>query len=157
MLEDREAVLQSDAGRRDSQEREAHASMTRRSGQDDAERLRVFKAEFFKALGHPLRIQILELLRSGPLGVTQILAATGAPGSSVSQQLGILRARSIVTAERRGTSIIYSVVIIAVTSGSRPAPIVGSFARAAAIASVVAKTSLDPVAASTFRSLPSFH
>ncbi len=83
--------------------------MTRRSGQDDAERLRVFKAEFFKALGHPLRIQILELLRSGPLGVTQILAATGAPGSSVSQQLGILRARSIVTAERRGTSIIYSV------------------------------------------------
>ena len=69
----------------------------------------MFKAEFFKALGHPLRIQILELLRSGPLGVTQILAATGAPGSSVSQQLGILRARSIVTAERRGTSIIYSV------------------------------------------------
>ena len=83
--------------------------MTRRSGQDDAERLRVFKAEFFKALGHPLRIQLLELLRSGPLGVAQILAATGAPGSSVSQQLGILRARSIVTAERRGTSIIYSV------------------------------------------------
>ena len=109
MLEDSKAVLQSDAGRRCSKEREAHASMTRRSGQDDAERLRVFKAEFFKALGHPLRIQILELLRSGPLGVTQILAATGAPGSSVSQQLGILRARSIVTAERRGTSIIYSV------------------------------------------------
>jgi ArsR family transcriptional regulator len=81
----------------------------RRSGQDDAERLRAFKAEFFKALGHPLRIQILELLRSGPLGVTQILAATGAPGSSVSQQLGVLRARNIVAAERHGTAIIYTV------------------------------------------------
>jgi ArsR family transcriptional regulator len=80
----------------------------KRSGQDDADRLRAFKAEFFKALGHPLRIQILELLRNGPLGVTQILAATGAPGSSVSQQLGILRARDIVVAERRGTAIIYT-------------------------------------------------
>jgi ArsR family transcriptional regulator len=35
--------------------------------------------------------------------------ATGAPGSSVSQQLAVLRGRSIVTAERRGTTIIYSV------------------------------------------------
>jgi len=76
---------------------------------DDAERLRQFKAEFFKALAHPLRIRILELLRSGPLSVTQIQDATGAPGSSVSQQLAVLRGRSIVTTERRGTTVIYSV------------------------------------------------
>jgi len=76
---------------------------------DDAERLRQFKAEFFKALAHPLRIRILELLRSGPLSVTQIQDATGAPASSVSQQLAVLRGRSIVTTERRGTTIIYSV------------------------------------------------
>lgn len=75
----------------------------------DAERLRQFKAEFFKALGHPLRIQILELLRDGPLSVTQIQEATGAPSSSVSQQLGILRSRSILATERQGTTIIYSV------------------------------------------------
>jgi ArsR family transcriptional regulator len=74
---------------------------------DDAERLRQFKAEFFKALGHPLRIRILELLRSGPLSVTQIQEATGAPASSVSQQLAVLRSRNIVTTERRGTTIIY--------------------------------------------------
>ena len=74
---------------------------------DDAERLRQFKAEFFKALGHPLRIQILELLRGGPLSVTQIQEATGAPGTSVSQQLAVLRGRSIVDTERRGTTIIY--------------------------------------------------
>jgi len=76
---------------------------------DDAERLRQFKAEFFKALAHPLRIRILELLRSGPLSVTQIQEATGAPPSSVSQQLAVLRGRSIVTTERRGTTIIYDV------------------------------------------------
>ena len=76
---------------------------------DDAERLRQFKAEFFKALGHPLRIQILELLRDGPLGATQIQEATGAPVSSVSQQLAVLRNRNIVTTERRGTTILYAV------------------------------------------------
>jgi len=76
---------------------------------DDAERLRQFKAEFFKALGHPLRIRVLELLRSGPLSVTQIQEATGAPSSSVSQQLAVLRSRNIVTTERRGTMVIYEV------------------------------------------------
>jgi len=76
---------------------------------DDAERLQQFKAEFFKALGHPLRIRVLELLRGGPLSVTQIQAATGAPGTSVSQQLAVLRSRNIVATERRGTTIIYRV------------------------------------------------
>jgi DNA-binding transcriptional ArsR family regulator len=76
---------------------------------DDAERLRQFKAAFFKALGHPLRIRILELLRAGPLSVTQIQEATEAPGSSVSQQLAVLRSRNILATERRGTTIIYRV------------------------------------------------
>jgi DNA-binding transcriptional ArsR family regulator len=76
---------------------------------DDAERLRQFKAEFFKALANPLRIRILELLRGGPMSVTQIQEATGAPGSSVSQQLAVLRSRNILATERRGTTIIYRV------------------------------------------------
>jgi len=76
---------------------------------DDAERLRQFKAAFFRALAHPLRIQMLELLRGGPLSVTQIQEATGAPASSVSQQLAVLRGRGIVTTERHGTTIIYEV------------------------------------------------
>lgn len=76
---------------------------------DDAERLRQFKAAFFRALAHPLRIQVLELLRGGPLSVTQIQEATGAPASSVSQQLAVLRGRGVVATERRGTTIIYEV------------------------------------------------
>ncbi len=82
---------------------------TERLRHDDAERLRQFKAEFFKALSHPLRIRILELLRGGPLSVTQIQEATGVPGSSVSQQLAVLRGREILDTERRGTTIIYRV------------------------------------------------
>lgn len=76
---------------------------------EDRDRLRQFKAEFFKALAHPLRIRVLELLRSGPLSVTQIQEATGSPASSVSQQLAVLRSRNIVMTERRGTTIIYEV------------------------------------------------
>lgn len=76
---------------------------------EDAERLRQFKAEFFKALAHPLRIRILELLRAGPMSVTQVQAATGAPGSSVSQQLAVLRGRNVVATQRLGTTIIYRV------------------------------------------------
>lgn len=74
---------------------------------DDPERLRHFKAEFFKALAHPVRIAILEFLRSGPRSVGEIQALTGVAGSSVSQQLAILRGRGIVVAERSGTTVRY--------------------------------------------------
>jgi DNA-binding transcriptional ArsR family regulator len=76
---------------------------------DDQEGLRQFKAEFFKALAHPMRIRILELLRQGPLSVGQLQEAVGAPSSSISQQLAVLRSRNIVATERRGTTVIYHV------------------------------------------------
>lgn len=83
------------------------ATRTRR--RDDPERLRQFKAEFFKALAHPLRIAILELLRDGPLSVGELQERTGVAGSSISQQLAVLRGRSIVVAERSGTTVHYHV------------------------------------------------
>ena len=81
---------------------------TRRRG-DEAASLRAFKASFFRALGHPQRIHILELLRAGPMSVGQLQEATGSPGSSVSQHLGVLRAANVVVAERRGTTALYRV------------------------------------------------
>jgi DNA-binding transcriptional ArsR family regulator len=83
--------------------------MIRNQRRDDPDGLRQFKAEFFKALGHPLRILLLELLRDGPLSVGQLQAAVGAPGSSISQQLAVLRSRNIVATERRGTTVMYTV------------------------------------------------
>jgi ArsR family transcriptional regulator len=76
---------------------------------DDPERLRRFKADFFKALTHPTRIAILELLREGPLSVGDLSEAIGVPGSAVSQQLAILRGRGIVDTARAGTTVRYSV------------------------------------------------
>ena len=80
---------------------------TRPRRPDDPERLRQFKAEFFKALAHPARIAILEFLRDGPHSVGEIQEATGAVGSSISQQLAVLRGRGIVVAERDGTTVRY--------------------------------------------------
>ena len=82
---------------------------TRPVSPDDPERLRRFKADFFKAFTHPMRIAILDLLRDGPLSVGEIGEALAAGGSSVSQQLAILRARGIVDAERSGTTVRYHV------------------------------------------------
>jgi DNA-binding transcriptional ArsR family regulator len=70
---------------------------------------RAFKAEFFKALAHPLRIQILDELREGPLNVTELRDRLGVEQSTLSQQLAVLRARNLVTTERFGNTIRYEV------------------------------------------------
>ncbi|MBO0999661.1 winged helix-turn-helix transcriptional regulator [Bacillus sp. SD075] len=67
-----------------------------------------FKAEFFKALAHPLRIKILELLVEGDKNVNEIQNLIGSEGSAVSQQLTVLRAKNIVTGTKDGNRVIYS-------------------------------------------------
>ncbi|NRD79685.1 winged helix-turn-helix transcriptional regulator [Bacillus sp. BRMEA1] len=67
-----------------------------------------FKAEFFKALAHPLRIKILELLGEGEKNVNELQNLVGSEGSAVSQQLMILRAKNIVTGTKDGNRVIYS-------------------------------------------------
>ncbi|MFC4532718.1 ArsR/SmtB family transcription factor [Sphaerisporangium dianthi] len=66
------------------------------------------KADFFRTLGHPVRIRVLELLQGGPLAVRDLLAATdvGAPG--LSQQLAVLRRAGIVSATREGSTVVYA-------------------------------------------------
>lgn len=66
-----------------------------------------FKAELFKALAHPARIRILELLRDGEKSVTEMQLALSAEGSSVSQQLAILRMKNLVDTRRKGNVIFY--------------------------------------------------
>ena len=67
------------------------------------------KAEFFKALAHPLRIRILDALRSGELGVNELCARLAVEQSTVSQQLAILRTRDIVVGRKSGNMVFYSV------------------------------------------------
>lgn len=70
--------------------------------------LQTFKAEFFKALAHPLRIRILETLVVGARSVQELQEALGADQPTVSQQLAVLRAKNIVTASKEGTTVRYA-------------------------------------------------
>jgi DNA-binding transcriptional ArsR family regulator len=70
--------------------------------------LQRFKADFFKALAHPLRIRILELLADGDKNVNEIQSLLGSEGSAVSQQLTVLRAKNIVSGTKDGNRVIYS-------------------------------------------------
>jgi len=71
--------------------------------------LRRFKAEFFKALAHPLRIAVLDALRAGEMGVGDLSAQLKVEQSTLSQQLAVLRARSVVTGRKEGLNVFYSV------------------------------------------------
>ena len=66
------------------------------------------KAEFFRMLGHPVRIRILELLGDGPRPVRVLLDDIGVEASNLSQQLAVLRRAGIVVSAREGTSAVYS-------------------------------------------------
>lgn len=65
------------------------------------------KAEFFRMLGHPVRIRVLELLQDGPMSVRELLAAIEVEPSSLSQQLAMLRRPGIVTSTRVGSTVVY--------------------------------------------------
>ena len=68
-----------------------------------------FKAEFFKALSHPLRIAIIDALRAGEVGVNDLSAQLKVEQSTLSQQLAMLRSRNIVVGRKDGQSVFYSV------------------------------------------------
>ena len=68
-----------------------------------------FKAEFFKALSHPLRIAIIDALRTGEIGVNELSTRLKAEQSTLSQQLAILRSRNIVVGRKDGQNVFYSV------------------------------------------------
>jgi DNA-binding transcriptional ArsR family regulator len=68
-----------------------------------------FKAEFFKALAHPLRIAVLDALRNGETGVNDLCATLDVEQSSLSQQLAVLRSRNIVIGRKEGLNVYYSV------------------------------------------------
>lgn len=68
-----------------------------------------FKAQFFKVLAHPRRIQIIDALRGGPTSVGDLRDKLNFEQSTLSQQLAFLRARGFVQTERRGTTILYTV------------------------------------------------
>jgi len=69
------------------------------------------KAEFFRTLGHPARIRIMELLSEGDKPVHQLLASIAIEPSNLSQQLAVLRKAGLVIQRREGAEVIYSLAV----------------------------------------------
>jgi DNA-binding transcriptional ArsR family regulator len=65
------------------------------------------KAEFFKTLGHPARIRVLELLSEREHSVTEMLPEVGIEPAHLSQQLAVLRRANLVTTRKEGSTVYY--------------------------------------------------
>ena len=67
------------------------------------------KADFFRVLGHPARVRLLQLLRDGELSVGSLRDALELDASSTSQHLAALRNQGLVASRKEGTSVYYRV------------------------------------------------
>jgi DNA-binding transcriptional ArsR family regulator len=76
-------------------------------------------AKYFRALGDPTRLRVLELLRDGELSVGELVAALGVPQPKVSNHLACLRWCGFVTTRRQHRTIHYQL------ADARVAEIVG--------------------------------
>ena len=67
------------------------------------------KAELFRALAHPGRIRILEILRDGGRTVGELIPLVGLEPSHLSHQLAVLRRSHVVTSQRTGSNVVYDI------------------------------------------------
>jgi ArsR family transcriptional regulator, arsenate/arsenite/antimonite-responsive transcriptional repressor len=65
------------------------------------------KADLFRALGHPARIRILELLVVDERPVSDLLAELGLEPSTLSQHLLVLKRIGVVESIRKGNAVTY--------------------------------------------------
>lgn len=64
-------------------------------------------ASLFRALGHPVRLQILDMLRGGEVCVCHMEAAFGKRQAYISQQLMVLREAGLIAARKDGLKVFY--------------------------------------------------
>ena len=69
------------------------------------------KARFFRVLGDPTRLRILELLEGGEKVVSELVTGVGQPQPRISTHLACLRHCGFVAAERRGKEVVYRLVL----------------------------------------------
>ncbi len=69
------------------------------------------KAEFFRTLGHPARIRVLELLSERDHAVHELLEKIDIEPSNLSQQLAVLRRAGLVAQQRHAGEVVYAINI----------------------------------------------
>ena len=67
-------------------------------------------SDLLKAIGHPVRLRILEGLMKNECNVSKIVKTLGVPQSTISQHLGVLRIRGIIRARKEGAKTCYSII-----------------------------------------------
>ncbi|MBI4909515.1 MAG: winged helix-turn-helix transcriptional regulator [Acidobacteria bacterium] len=65
------------------------------------------RARVFKALSHPSRLYMVDVLSHGEKCVCELTALIGADTSTVSKHLSVLKAAGIVAVEKRGLQVFY--------------------------------------------------
>jgi ArsR family transcriptional regulator len=70
--------------------------------------LQIFKAQFFRALAHPTRIRMLEILVRGGRTVQELQEQLALDQPTVSQQLAVLRHQGLVSTQKEGLSVRYA-------------------------------------------------
>ena len=68
------------------------------------------ESAMLKALGHPIRLRMVEGLMNNECNVNKIMDVLNIPQSTASQHLGILKGRGIVVARKEGVRTCYRVV-----------------------------------------------
>lgn len=68
-------------------------------------------AQIFKALAHPARLQVVEELSRGERCVCELQAIVGSDMSTVSKHLAILRNTGVVSDEKRGNQVFYTLKV----------------------------------------------
>ena len=67
------------------------------------------KADLFRALAHPARIRILEVLAEGERSVGDMAPLVGIESSHLSQQLAVLRRAGLVSTRKEASSVFYAI------------------------------------------------
>lgn len=66
-------------------------------------------AEVMKAVAHPVRLQIIELLEKREMCVGDIVEAVGGKQAITSQQLNMMRDRGVLNSRREGAKVYYRI------------------------------------------------
>lgn len=75
----------------------------------DASRFEI-TAELLKAVGHPVRLAMLEKLKATPWCVCELAGSLGLNKSIASKHLSLLYDVGVLDMEKRGTQVIYTLV-----------------------------------------------
>jgi DNA-binding transcriptional ArsR family regulator len=66
-------------------------------------------ADILKAVAHPLRLQIVDILQDGEKSVGEIMEATGEKQAITSQQLTLMKDKGVLASRRDGAKVYYRI------------------------------------------------